>query len=112
GTAANGCRDSITQDIAVQPIPEAIATSDRPAYCEGDTAFLSVTAASAYSWSGPDQFSAEVQMPVLNDLRVLQQGDYQVTITDDNGCENTAVVTLAVDTAPVFQLVYDLIGCE
>lgn len=46
-----------------------------------------------FEWSGPNGFSS-----VSEDINGLGEGDYSITVTDANNCENT--ITFAVDAPP------------
>jgi hypothetical protein len=64
------------------------------------------TAPYSYEWIGPSGFTAESE-----DLEDVIAGNYQVTITDDNGCENTAYVILEPENSFSFSLGNDTIFC-
>ncbi len=53
-----------------------------------------------YSWSGPGGFTSFLQNPTLGMVDPADAGLYTATFEGSNGCENTASVTLVVNTAP------------
>ena len=98
-TDANGCVNSDSVDITVNPIPTIVASNDTT-ICEGGSVNLSVTGASTYVWrnltTGVD-FSTSanpVEQPITNTC-------YEVTGTDGNGCQNTDQICVTVEQAPV-----------
>jgi len=108
-TAANGCStlDSI----------EVVADNERPELtASADTLNCSQTAVTltansnlpvAYTWSGPNGFSATEPAPLAT-----EPGDYTVQGAAANGCADTVAVTVAIDTLPpVLQLSADTLTC-
>ena len=47
-----------------------------------------------YQWSGPAGFSSDLPNPTINDVSVINNGTYTVTVTNGNGCEAFAEVTV------------------
>jgi len=91
-TDGNNC--TITEDITLtNPTPISITASASSVSCNGDcdgTAIANASGGSpgyAYSWN---------TVPVQNNLLIgaLCPGNYTVTVTDNNGCTNTANVTV------------------
>lgn len=70
---------------------------------------LSVNGASApytYEWEGPNGFTSDTQ-----DVQALASGNYQITVTDNNGCENTAFLLLQPENSFNFSLGNDTSLC-
>ncbi|MFC2090109.1 immunoglobulin domain-containing protein [Bacteroidota bacterium] len=57
----------------------------------------------AYSWTGPNSFAASTQNPqVAASATVAMSGDYELTVTDGNGCVGAPVTTTAtINALPV-----------
>ena len=54
------------------------------------------TNAVTYEWSGPNNFTANVPNPSINEITPLNNGQYGVTVTNSSGCQ--AVSFVAIDT--------------
>ncbi len=68
----------------MNPLPIPVITSSGPiVFCSGDSVILSVSKAKTYLWN--NQFKSP-------DIIIYAEGDYEVTVTDSNGC--TAVSDL------------------
>ena len=85
--------------VAENPVPDPSTVS-----CDGTN--ISLTAAApdetcfsiaSYNWEGPNSFNSAAQNPIFPVAAdpALQAGVYTVTITTDNGCTATEVVTLS-----------------
>ncbi len=90
GTNALGCRDSITISLSSHG-PVAVATNDSISY--GDTATLYASGGTAFLWSTGASSSS---------IKVLESGQYDVTVTDSLGCFASSSGSVYVDpiTAP------------
>jgi SprB repeat/PKD-like domain/Bacterial Ig domain/NHL repeat len=64
--------------------------------CVGDNLQLRSLGGVSYEWSGPGSYSSFVQNPLLSNVTSGDEGNYQVTVTDEDGCMNTAIVTVTV----------------
>jgi hypothetical protein len=96
-----GCQatTSVTvNNLNTQPTAIAAATA---AICEGGSIYLTESggAAVSWAWSGPNNFTSTQQNPVINNQNILASGIYTVTVTDANGCTNSAS-TPAVTVLP------------
>jgi hypothetical protein len=93
-TSDLGCTgaSSIIQ-VNVNSLPNAVVNPVGEQHiCEGDSVTLSALAGYDYDWSGG--------LGASQSVTINTTGDYSVTITDDNGCENTsAISTVEVHTA-------------
>jgi hypothetical protein len=64
------------------------------------------TAPYSFEWIGPSAFTS-----TMEDLQNIASGNYQVTIVDDNGCENSAFVILEPENSFSFNLGNDTTLC-
>lgn len=86
--------------VAVLPLPMANASNDSPV-CIGQTLSLFANGGVSYQWSGPSGFSSSAQNPVRHNVTAGMAGTYVVTVSDGNGCTNTASTLVEVDPGPV-----------
>jgi len=88
GTDANGCVNTATVCVAVNPLPTVTANSSASVICTGNSVTLTGGGATTYSWTGGVTDNTAFSPTVTN--------SYTVTGTDANGCVNTASVTVTV----------------
>lgn len=91
GTDANGCVNTDTTTVTVNPLPMVSAGPDFGA-CNGGTVTLSGSGASTYTWDS----SVTDGVP----FTVAFTWTYAVTGTDTNGCSNTDSVEVEVYHTP------------
>jgi hypothetical protein len=95
-----------------QPDLWTVSTAETGSTCEAtedgsiDLSVNGATAPYEYNWIGPGGFTSTQQ-----DLQDVFAGNYQVTITDDNGCENSAFVILEPENSFSFSLGNDTTLC-
>jgi gliding motility-associated-like protein len=95
-TDANGCTGSTEVQIMENPLPE-LQIDAVEGFCAGEEALLSATSGYAsYDWSTTGNSGPE--------LTVSEAGDYSLTVTDANGCQNEASVSLAAYPLPQPQI--------
>ena len=90
---ANGCDQVDTLYLTINALPTVTINGDT-SFCEGASTTLTATAGYNYSWEDGSTNQS---------LTVTESGDYTVTVTDGNNCQNTATATvnvLAKPTAP------------
>jgi len=114
GTNDEGCTDTKTIEITVNPKPEVTLVSDIPsadnnAVCFGRTVKLTTSGANVYAWTGngTSGLAAEqIVTPTANET-------YTVTGTDANGCvSDKKEITITVKPNPVVTLTPDPTICE
>lgn len=90
-TDANGCTESGTLTVTVNPLPIVTANTDQ-IICTGDNATISVTGnATTYTWdNGIGAGTSHIVSPTGTTT-------YEVTGVDGNNCENTDIVTVTVN---------------
>lgn len=85
GTDANGCVNSATTLVDVQPNPVLIVSG--ATVCSGNTATLSCNSnAVNFAWSGPNGFTSAQQTIIIPSVGTSQIGTYSVTAYGANGC--------------------------
>ncbi len=81
-TAANGCTNTISQSILVNPIPVANAGATNTLTCSNTTLTLSGSGGGTYVWTGPGIVSGgSSATPIINAL-----GTYSLVVTSAAGC--------------------------
>ena len=91
GTDVNGCTNTATKSITVNPLPLVSISATSDLLCIGQSTTLSVVGATSYSWStGSTNYSISVA-PTTNTT-------YSVIGTDVNSCSNSAAITLSVSS--------------
>ena len=99
---SNGCLNSVTTGVIVNPLPVATAGNNSP-ICAGTTLSLSGGPAgmTSYSWSGPGGYTSSQQNPtVSSSATVLMSGTYDLTVIDGNGCQSSASTVATVNPLP------------
>ena len=92
GTDANGCQNTATKTILVNPLPVITANASNSIICLGNTTTLFGGGGVSYTWSGG----------VTNNTPFAPSttANYTVTGTDANGCQNKASKTVTVINVP------------
>ncbi len=96
--SAGGCTTTAVRTITVNPLP--VITTNTPAVCLGATINLTATGGNTYAWSGPLGFTSALQNPSITNAATNMSGAYTVTVTTAQGCSNTAVANVTVNTLP------------
>ncbi|MEN9400873.1 MAG: hypothetical protein RL632_1976 [Bacteroidota bacterium] len=98
----NGASGSSTSTVMVNPLPTVNAGAD-VAVCSGNTATLSASGATTYSWNNS----------VSNGVAFspAATGTYTVSGTDANGCVNTDAVLVTVNPLPTVNAGTDQMIC-
>ncbi len=84
--------------ITIHDLPVAIALSNSPV-CENRVVNLSASGGVTYLWSGPAGFSATVAAPSFI-AKNNSSGQYNVIVTDQFGCKNTAATNVVASPKP------------
>jgi gliding motility-associated-like protein len=96
--------------ITIHDRPVVSATSSSPV-CESNNLQLNASGGTVYNWAGPDGFTSSEQSPSLT-AEATAAGQYDVTVTDQFGCINTASAIVAVIPKPVAVVTADQAVCE
>lgn len=96
GTDGNGCTNSGTFFVTVNPLPTLTVTNG--VICNGSSVTLNVSGASTYTWSPAGNLSSSNGNNVTAFPTVST--NYTVTGTDANGCFNSDTTTVTVVSNP------------
>ncbi len=104
----NGCMDTATVTVFVNPLPEAVACEDKT-ICRGDSIQLIVTTFAQYSWSPTNTLINPTSgTPIAFPTETTT---YTVTVTDEFGCTDTDEVVVFVNTPPTVTASADVDIC-
>ncbi len=96
GTDINGCQNTATKTIVVNPLPAITANITNSVVCLGNTTTLFGGGGVSYSWSGGVTNGSPFAPSATS--------NYTVTGTDANGCQNTASKTVSVINVPAMSV--------
>lgn len=99
-TDINTCTNTAVASIGVNPAPTPSIVTNSP-ICLNNNLNLSATGGVSYSWSGPNAYSSTSQNPVIVANNVNVSGNYQVTVTDINGCTATTNTNVVINPLPL-----------
>ena len=98
GTDINGCSNTDTVWVFINPLPLVDAGSD-DSFCVGDSIQLNATGAVDYTWNPhPSLSSLSIANPWAKPSAFTT---YLVTGTDAFGCSNTDLVSIDIDALPI-----------
>lgn len=103
-TNASGCSSSDNVTVSINPLPNVSAGPDR-ILCSGNSVALTASGANLYTWSPGGQTT-----PTIN-VSPTATTSYTVTGTNANGCSNTDVVQVTVNSSPVVNAGNDQAVC-
>jgi PKD repeat protein len=98
GTDANGCVNTDSITITVNPLPIVNVSSQFGSICAGSSTTLTATGANTYAWTPPTGLNSTTGAIVTATINTTTT--YTVTGTDGNGCMNSANVTVTVFPLP------------
>jgi len=92
GEDANGCEGTANIMITVNSLPTISIQASATEVCEGEEVTLTASGADSYTWN----------LGVMNGVAFTPSATetYQVTGTDNNGCQGTSDVAISVNTVP------------
>ena len=98
GTDINGCKDTTTLPITVNPLPSAAASPDEN-ICVGSSTQLNATGGNYYSWSPSSSLNSNtISNPVASPGTSTQ---YLVIVTNQFGCKDSALANVFVHPIPI-----------
>ncbi len=93
-TSTLGCKDSITKNVFINPLPRIDAGPADTGICPGDTIRLTGHGGASYVWS-PDSLVSCTHCPVTL-VSSAKPTTYYVIGTDSNGCINRDSITARI----------------
>jgi gliding motility-associated-like protein len=101
GTDVNGCKDTTSAFVHVNPLPLAVASNGANGpMCDGNTIYLISTGGSIFSWTGPNGYTSNQQNIALMNATTAMSGIYTVTVTNDSGCVATDTTAIIIHQTP------------
>jgi len=97
GTSAAGCTASAISNVTVIAMPQPSITANTP--CVGGTLNLTGTGGTSYSWNGPNGFASNSPTPSVNNVTLLNAGQYSLVATVGI-CTNQAVYNVTINPLP------------
>lgn len=99
-----GCTSSKTVAVNVSATPTITSLSNSGPVCQGATINFSLSATTAgtasYAWSGPNNFTSNMQNPVIPNAQPINSGNYTVTVintfTDGLQCQTSSVTAVSI----------------
>lgn len=102
-TNAASCSGTTNISITINSNPMLNAFASGTAVCSGNAINLNAAGGNNYVWSGPNGFNSFAQNPTVSPSSTLSSGAYSVVTTNTiTGCSSNTVVTVAVNSLPVF----------
>jgi hypothetical protein len=92
GTASNGCTDTTSVNLNVNPAPNVTISATATTLCQGDAVTLSGSGAVSYTWNNS----------ITDGVSFIPSStsNYILTGTAANGCTGTSQITLNVNPLP------------
>jgi hypothetical protein len=93
GVDANNCSNTASISISVNPTPTVVISASQLAVCPNETAILSLSGASTYTWTDGSNITSYSVSPTSNTT-------YSVTGTDADGCIGNSILTITANPSP------------
>jgi gliding motility-associated-like protein len=97
--------------VTVEKLPVPQATNTGPA-CEGKSITLSANDGTVYLWTGPNNFTSNIQSPVITNTSFTNNGKYRVKVTSANGCSGTDSTMVVINQNPAVNAGIDVNICS
>lgn len=94
GTDVNGCSGTTSSNITVNQLPIAVITVSNDSVCFGDSATLTASGGTGYTWSTGETQSSIYVSPATTTT-------YSVSVTDVNTCTASTNTSITVNMLPV-----------
>jgi hypothetical protein len=98
GTNAQGCTNTATRTIVVNPVPSVAVSTNSTVVCSGASVSLVASGANTYTWQPGNLTGSTVTVSPASSTT------YTVTGASINGCTNTATISITVNPSPVVSL--------
>ena len=99
GTDANSCVNTATTSVIINALP--IITANNPTVCVGGNIALNGNGAATYTWTGPNNFSSNLQNPNIPNATPQMGGLYTLIGTSAQGCTAVTVSNVLIIALPV-----------
>ncbi len=99
GSNVYNCVDTKTVLLVVLPAPITNVQNNSP-ICEGQIANFNASFNQSYFWQGPNNFTANVPNPQINNTPVQNAGNYTLHVIDINGCKDSVHLNLIINPLP------------
>lgn len=102
----NGCSNSASVTVVVNPIPDVSILVAQTELCEGDDLQLNSNVNGGgsnptFEWTGPNSYSSSAANPFVSNLTPNMSGTYVLNVEGLGGCpSNTASVDITVTPTP------------
>lgn len=103
-TSVNGCTASTSASVVVNPIPAVTAAANTVCTSQNLQFSGNAPAGASYAWTGPQNFSSNLQNPNINLPGTNATGNYSLLVTSAQGCTNQAFATAVVLNPPVISV--------
>jgi len=98
-TSRAGCPKNDSVTIAVNPVPTATVSFTSATICEGEALQMNATGGGTYQWTPTTGLSSSTSAnPVMSPVSTTQ---YQLVVTNNFNCTDTAIVNIDVIKKPV-----------
>lgn len=97
--------------ITVNPSPTVTASNDGPV-CLGEEVNFTSSGGTSYSWTGPNGFTNSNQNFTIGSAATTDEGTYEVTVTDGNGCSAIAQTTFTISPGPDLTASSEDVSCN
>lgn len=107
------CNASNTVAVTVKPLPVISGTNTNSPICSGNNLNFGIdaTAASTYSWTGPNGFTSSLEDPNISSAATNASGTYNVTVSL-NGCNVNTTVVNVVNLTPTVSTTSPAVICQ
>lgn len=98
----NNCQSVLTVPVFVYALTNVTASTSANSntFCTSNTINLLGTPAANYNWAGPNSFVSIIQNPSIANAQSNASGVYTLSVTDNNGCVNSATTLVNVSQTP------------
>ena len=97
GTDINNCSNTASISITVNATPTVVIIASSLAICPNETATLTLSGASTYTWTDNSTNTTYTVAPTSNTT-------YSVIGTDSNGCSGNAIITITPNPSPIISI--------